>query len=257
MAAKPPVALQMYTVRDDASRDFPGTLARIARIGYAAVELGGYPGRDPAEVRRLLDENGLAAAGAHSGIDVLENALPEAIAYVHALGTSFLTCPYLPEERRRTIDDYRAVGRVLRAAGERAADEGVTLSYHHHAFEFETRGEDGQYGLDALLDAAGPSVGLELDTFWVAKGGEDPAAYLRRYAGRVHLVHLKDMTAGVERTFAEVGEGTLDWPAIFAAAEAPGGAVRYYIVEQDHCYGRTPLESAAVSFDHLRAWGRA
>jgi Sugar phosphate isomerases/epimerases len=255
MAARIPIALQLYTVREEAARDLAGTLAKVAEIGYSGVELGGFPGTDAAEVRRMLDDNGLAPVGTHVAIDVLEKSLPDVIAYNQTLGTPYVTCPYLGDDRRGDIAAYRATGRLLNDIGAKLKAEGLTFAYHHHAFEFEAK-EDGVYGLDALLEAADPeNLGLELDTYWVAKGGEDPVAYLQKYRGRVRLVHVKDM-AGPEADgrFAEVGEGVLDWPAIFEAAES--GSVAHYIVEQDRCFDRTPLESIALSLDNLRKMGK-
>jgi sugar phosphate isomerase/epimerase len=129
----------------------------------------------------------------------------------------------------------------------------MQLCYHNHDFEF--RQFDGRYGLDILLGATDPElVKAEVDTYWVQKTGVDPAAYLRQYAGRCPLVHLKDMTADESRTFAEIGEGSMDWSAIFTAAEAGGAA--WYIVEQDTCR-RAPLESVAISLRNLQSMGKA
>jgi sugar phosphate isomerase/epimerase len=190
-------------------------------------------------------------AGAHIPLDALENDLGRVIDDAKTLDTRFVTCPYLPDERRQDADGYRRVGEALTRAGARLAEADVQLCYHNHAFEFDRF--DGQTGFDLLFGAADPKlVQVELDTFWARKAGEDPAALLRRYAGRVPLIHLKDMTADAAATFAEVGEGVMDFPAIFDAAETAGG--RYYIVEQDVCR-RPPLESVRISFENLRKMG--
>ena len=252
MAERLPVALQMYTVRDDAARDFHGTIRTVARIGYEAVELAGLGGLSPREARVLLDDNGIRVAGMHAALDALEGNLDGVIEDARMLGSGFVTCPYLAEDRRRSADAYRQVGETLSAIGAKLQEAGLQLCYHNHAFEFDKF--DGENGFDLLFAAADPKlVQIELDTYWVQKGGEDPAAYLRRYAGRVPLIHLKDMTeAGEQGTFAEVGEGVMDFDAIFAAASVAGG--RYYIVEQDVCQ-RPPLESARISLNNLREMG--
>jgi sugar phosphate isomerase/epimerase len=251
--AQIPIALQMYTLREETARDFVGTLRKVAEIGYAGVEFAGTGGLTAQELQRLLDDLGLRPAGSHTGLDELERNLNAALDFSQAIGNSVIVCPYLPENRRRSADAYRAVAELLNRVGGACREHGLQLCYHNHDFEFQQF--DGQYGLDILLGATDRElVELELDTYWVKKAGEDPVAYIRKYAGRCPLIHLKDMAADEKGSFAEVGEGTMDWPAIFAAAE-PAGA-RWYIVEQDTCR-RPPLESVAISLRNLRAMGKA
>jgi sugar phosphate isomerase/epimerase len=243
----------MYTLRNETARDFIGTLREVAKIGYAGVEFAGTGGLSAAELKRLLADLNLRAAGSHTGLDVLEGDLNAALDFTQEIGSEFVVCPYLPEERRRSADDYRALAEVLNRAGAACKQRGLQLCYHNHAFEFERF--DGQYGLDILYTASDPDlVKGEIDTYWIRKGGADPAAYIRQYSGRCPLIHLKDMAADEKQSFAEVGEGTLDWPAIFAAAES--GGARWYIVEQDVCQ-RPPLESITISLQNLRAMGKA
>src|SRR5262249_6767260 len=162
--------------------------------------------------------------------------------FTQGIGSEFVVCPFLPEERRRSADDYRALAQILNRVGAACKQRGLQLCYHNHAFEFQRF--DGQYALDILYTATAPDlVKGELDTYGTQKGGAARAAYIRLYAGRCPLIHLKDMATDEKQSFAEVGEGLLDWPAIFAAAEL--GGARWYIVEQDICPG-SPLESIAI-----------
>lgn len=247
-----PIALQLYTVRDDAARDFAATIASVAKIGYAAVELAGYGSvKSAGPAKHILDDNGLIVAGQHVALDALETDLSRVIEDAQTLGTEFVVVPYLPAERRLSLDGYRQLASLLEEYGSTLRDAGLQLAYHNHDFEFQKFGGD-IYGYDAFFGAADPElVKVEMDTFWVKKAGEDPAAYMRKYAGRVPLVHLKDMTP--EGEFAEVGEGTMDYPAIFSAASVAG--TQFYIVEQDRCDKHAPLESARISFDNLRKLG--
>ncbi len=248
-----PVALQMYTLRDAAARDFVGTLRQVAEIGYAGVEFAGTGGLSADDLRRLLVDLNLRVAGSHTGLPELETNLNAALDYNQALGNEFVVCPWLPQERRGSADAYRALGEVLNRAGAACKARGMQLCYHNHDFEFQQF--EGQYGLDILYAATDPElVQAELDTYWIKKGGTDPAAYIRQYAGRCPLIHLKDIAADEGGSFAEVGEGTQDWPAIFSASETAGA--RWYIVEQDSC-PRPPLESIAISLRNLRAMGKA
>ncbi len=249
--ATPRVALQTYTVREELKQDFAGTLKAVARMGYPAIQPAGLGDRPAGEVRRLLDDLGLAVAGTHLDLATLENNLEEAVDYNLELGSPDLVLSALPNDRRGSGEQYRQVAAVLDRVGARCRQRGARLSYHNHAFEFERF--DGQYGLDILLGSTDPAnLQWEPDVYWIKYGGEDPAGMIRKYAGRCPLVHLKDMTADASRTFAEVGEGILDWPAIFAAAEA---GAEWYIVEQDR-WARPPLEAAALSLKHLRDWGK-
>ena len=248
---KIPVCLQMYTVRGDAERDLAETLAIIATLGYAGVELAGYAGKTAQEVKALLEANGLQAIGAHVGVDRVIGNPAQTIAEARLLGYDYVIVPWIGKPYTDSLEGYRKLGAELSAVAPEYADAGLTLCYHNHAFEFALSAGD-QTGLDVLFESA-PSLHAELDTFWVKKAGKDIPSYLRRLAGRVPLVHLKDMdTAG---NFAPVGTGTVDYPALFAAAEE--AKVKFYVVEQDSCQPPlTPFESIRISIENLRAWGK-
>lgn len=248
-----PIALQLYTVRDDTARDFPGTLKQVAQLGYSGVELAGTGGYSAKELRAMLEDLGLKVAGSHVGIEALETDLTAALDYNEELGNRHVVCPYLGQDRRRSAEDWQAAARLFERVALACRDRGMTFAYHNHSFEFERFGD--RTGMDILLETADPElVRIELDLYWVRHGGEDPAAYLRKLGRRVVLVHLKDMAADEQRSFAEVGEGVLDWPEIFRACEETDA--QWYIVEQDVC-ARPPLESAAISLRNLKAMGLA
>jgi sugar phosphate isomerase/epimerase len=154
-----------------------------------------------------------------------------------------LVCPSLPQERRQTREDWLAMAQLLDEIGGACRAQGMQLSYHNHSFEFVQF--DETFALDLLLQNTSPeNVLSELDTYWVQHGGADPVAYLQRYAGRISILHLKDMADDADRSFAEVGRGILDWSAVHDAALAAG--VEWYCVEQDTCPGDS-LDSARVS----------
>lgn len=246
-----PVALELYTVRDETERDFAGTLRAVAGMGYAAVEFANYGGLSAHEMAALLRETGLRAAATHVALAAIERDLDSEIDYCLAIGAPYLVLPWLPEDRRGAAD-LRALAPRLNEYGQRCHERGLIFGYHNHAFEFAR--DDGAYLLDLLLGATDPAlVFLEFDIYWAAYAGVDPAAYLRRHAGRVPLLHLKDMAA--DRGFADVGDGTLDLAPVFAAAEEEGG-VRWYIVENDQPRGAS-LQSARRSLENLRALGKA
>ncbi|MBI2940704.1 MAG: TIM barrel protein [Chloroflexi bacterium] len=250
--ARPGVALQLYTVREEMRANFIGTVRAVAGIGYPAVQLGGNRELAPADLKRLLDDLHLAVAGSHIGLDRLENNLEQEIDDNIAVGNRDLVCPALPQALRQDEAGFRQAAATLNAVGARCQQRGVRLSYHNHAFEFVRLG--GQTAMELLLAETDPQlVWWEPDVYWIAYANEDPAQWIRRYAGRSRLVHLKDMTSDATRTFAEVGEGHLDFASIFVAAEEQGA--EWYVVEQDRC-ARPALESAALSLRHLREWGK-
>jgi sugar phosphate isomerase/epimerase len=247
--ASPVLGLQVYTVRQSLSADFVGTLQKVREIGYDAVELCGTGPYSGAQVKEICDDLGLRVAGMHIGLDALERDLAGCITLAHDLGMENLVCPYLPEERRKTRDDWLRTAQALDAMGRQCRKQGMRLSYHNHSFEFVRF--DDRYALDLLFEySSGQNLCSELDTYWVKHGGADPVAYIRKYAGRISILHCKDMAADRDRSFTEVGSGVLDWNAIHRAAVEAG--VEWYCVEQDVCPG-DPMDSARISAQFMRS----
>lgn len=244
----PGVALQLYTVREEIARDWAATLRRVADIGYPAVQLGARGEPAATTLHAMLGELGLKVAGAHVGIERLEADLDAELRAAEILGHRDLVVPTCPEESRDTIEGYRQLADRLDRLGRRCQQAGVRFSYHNHAWELTRLG--GVAALDRLMEWTDPeNVFFEPDVYWIERGGGDPLDYLRRYAGRCPLVHLKDVAA--DGSFAEVGEGTLDFAPMLEAAEV--GGTEWYVVEQDRST-RPALESAAISLRHLRDW---
>jgi sugar phosphate isomerase/epimerase len=244
------IAVQMYTVRQAAAQDFKGTLKRVAELGYTAVELAGTFNLPAEELAQTLADLGLTCASAHVSLDELRQNLGHHLEYYQVIGAQFMVCPWLKPEQRGGEADYRALAAELNQMGKTCREAGLQLCYHHHDFELVKF--NGKYALDILLEESDPAnLQLEADTYWLKFGGEDPAAYLRRWSGRVPLLHLKDMTPTQPPTFAEVGTGILNWSQIFEAAQIAGA--QWPIIEQDTCPG-DPFESLQTSLKHLRQW---
>ena len=245
------LAVQLYTLREQTARDFPGTLEQVARAGYSGVEFAGYGTETPARLRAILDDLGLVTAGCHIGLAQLESRLDGVIEDVKTLGARHLACPSIPQDRRQTADDYRRVGEQLGQIGERCKAAGLQLSYHNHAFEFTQF--DGQYALDILTEAADPQLlMLQLDLGWVDHAGLDPVELIGRYSGRVPTLHFKDMSRDPQLFDAPVGDGRLPIPELIAAGRAAG--TEWFIVEQDHPQG-DPVECVRRSATYLREQG--
>jgi sugar phosphate isomerase/epimerase len=247
------LSIQMYTLRDLAGYDMPGTLRSVAEIGYRQVELAGFGSlKSAGEVRKALDDAGLKVSGGHVGIEELESRLNYVMDEQDVLGNKTIIVPWLEERRRRDAAAYEQVADSLSRIGAAIQGRGFALAYHHHDFEFKSFG--GRSGFDILFDRADRNlVKAELDVYWARRGGQDPVTLIHKMGSRVLLVHLKDLAAGAEGRFAPVGSGTLDFAGILAAAGKAG--VRFGIVEQDDCYGEAPLAAVKRSFEYLRKLG--
>lgn len=244
--AHPGIALQMYSVRDDARRDFVGTIRRVAEIGYPAIELAGYGGLAAPDLKKVVDDAGLQVIGSHLGLSTLENALEREVEFNATLRNRDLICPALPGERSASAADFEAVAETFNAIGRRCKQLGARFSYHIHGHEFQRFGD--RTGMDILIERTDADVVFwEPDTYWIFRAGEDPITWIRRNAARCPLVHLKDPSKGSGRTDTEIGEGTLDLAGVLDAASH----AEWLVVEQED-FVRPPLESVAISLRNLR-----
>jgi sugar phosphate isomerase/epimerase len=246
-----PISVQLYTIRDLTAKDFAGTMKQVAAIGYPSVELAGYGDLKTAkDARKALDDAGLKVAGMHAPIDQLEKDVAKVLDDAEAVGTTVLICPFMPEARRKNADGWKQVARSLNTIGRAAHERGIDFAYHNHAFEFE-KFDQGKTGLDILFESSEPHlVKAEIDVYWVEHGGENPTERINKLGDRCIALHLKDMAAGPDKKFAEVGTGILDFKSILAAAQKLG--VKYGAVEQDNCYGKSTLEAIRTSFENLK-----
>ncbi|HKG14457.1 MAG TPA: sugar phosphate isomerase/epimerase [Pyrinomonadaceae bacterium] len=242
------IGVQLYTVRRELEADFEGTLAKVASLGYREVEFAGYYGRTPAEVKAILARNGLAAPSAHFQSVVSSGGVREAVEAAGVVGHSYLVYAWLPPEERKSLDDYKRLAERLNRAGEECRRAGIQFGYHNHDFEFAPM--EGRIPYDLILEGTDARlVKMELDLYWITKGGQSPLAYFRKHPGRFPLVHVKDMDGTPKRYFTEVGRGTIDFGEIFAASKQAG--IKHYFVEQDETPA-SPFESIRTSIDYLK-----
>jgi len=242
------VGLQLYTVRDLMKADLPGTLRKVAQIGYKEVEFAGYFGRSPAQIRALLKQNGLTSPSSHIGLDILEKDPVKAFADAKAIGHQWATVPYIPEERRKTVDDWNRIIDLLNRLGPQAKAAGLRLAYHNH--DFEIRPVNGVRPLDMMLDRTDPSlVDFEMDLYWVVFGGGDPIDFFNRHPKRFAMVHVKDSAGPPDNKMVDVGKGTIDFPKIFAQSDKAG--IKHYFVEHDQ--PADPIATIRNSYQYLHA----
>jgi len=238
------IGVQLYTVRELFKKDFEATLAKVAAIGYREVEFAGYPNVPPQQVRAVLDRNGLAGVSGHVEFKAISAELSKALDTAHAIGQTYVVCPFI-DESMRTPDGWKRVTDTFNRTGEECKKAGIQFAYHNHDFEFKA--ENGQMPYDIILNNTDPKlVKMEMDLFWTVKGRQDPLTYFNRFPGRFCLVHVKDMKQNGEMT--EVGSGSIDFKKIFAQSEKAG--IQHYFVEHDQ--PKDPLESIKASYEYLR-----
>lgn len=213
-----PLSVQLYTVRDALSADLPGTLQRIADIGYTNVEAFGFVDNAD-ELAAALRDAGLAAGSGHARLlDAGEQDLERIFHASTTLGFGTLIDPHIDESRWTTREDVGAIARELSALAPRAADHGLVLGYHNHAFEFSNR-IDGVSAYEVFADALSDDVVLELDTYWVQVGGDDPVAVIGKYGDKVQFLHVKDGDGSHDdKQQVAVGNGIMPIREIIAAA---------------------------------------
>lgn len=231
----------MFSYQLYSSRNFPplpATFEMLTRAGYAAVEGYGALYSDAAaaaDTREALDATGLSMPTGHFSLQMLEDQVETVLSIAKALNMRRLYCPYLmPEDRPGDAAGWRAFGARLEAAGAPYRAAGLGFGWHNHDFEFLPTPQ-GTIPQDDIF-AGGPLLEWEIDVAWVVRGGGDPLAWIERYKDRITAAHVKDIAPAGQNAdedgWADVGQGTVDWPRILPALRAIG--VRHFIMEHDN-----------------------
>jgi sugar phosphate isomerase/epimerase len=242
----PPVSLQLWSLRDEIKADFTRTVATVAKIGYPAVELAGYGNLEARGAKAALDAAGLKVSGMHVGPPDLRSNLSQIVSDALLLETRHVVVAWWPADQFVSVAACQKIGEILNGYGETLRAFGLQLAFHNHATEFKLL--EGRPAFEWVLGAAEPrNLQAEVDMYWVHVAGYSPVRFLQEQGRRVPLIHLKDQK--------ELGRGPVDYPAIFAAAEAVG-AVEWYVVEQEE-YNHPPIESVRLDFEQLQRWGLA
>ncbi len=227
-----PIALELYSVRDLYRQDFAACLAQVRALGYTGVECFGAPTLPANEVAEALQKNGLALAGWHTPIELLEgDALDGTVSYFKTAGNTRAIIPWMPPETFATAESVLAFAERLNAIAGRLAPHGISLGYHNHDAEFVPLA-DGTLPWALLMDHTRIIAQLDNGNALSSKTpGLDTAKLVAQWPGRATTVHLKPYSRehGYETM---IGEDDIDWPAFLAAAENPGGA-EWLIVEYE------------------------
>lgn len=238
------ISLQLYTVREELTKDFEGTLTRVAQMGYQGIETyQNYFGNlESAAFSELLKKLGLRISGSHANKKLLTEMCDEIIKYNHDIGNRHLICSFAEYENE---EEFHRAAEFFNTIGKKCQALGMMFSYHNHAQEFKEF--SGKYGMDILLEETDPAfMGLELDVYWATKAGADPILFQRKWKDRSLLLHCKDMADDEEQSFAAVGEGILDFKAIIPEASK----AEWLVVEQDRC--DDSMRCAKASYQNLR-----
>ena len=269
-----PIALQLYSVRDLMEQDFEGTIRNVKEMGYNGVEIAGFYGRTPVQIKSLLKENALTPVSAHVSYEDMMANPKKTLGDYAEIGCQYIAIPWLAEEYRVGSEKFNEFADNAHMLGTVASEFGMTLLYHNHDFEFKQ--VDGKYMLDILFDTIpGSLLQTQIDTCWVMVVGENPVTYLRKYAGRAPVIHLKDfMKIGNPMDyyqlpgyaddkdsnnnseplfeFRPLGQGLLDISSILDASKDAG--VNWIIVEFDFPpEGKTSMQCAKESIEYYRS----
>jgi len=224
-----PIGVQLYSIREACAQDLPGSLERVAKMGYTGVEFAGYHGYDAAAVRTLLDDNGLQVAGSHVPIDdLLGDKLEQTAEFNLTIGNKYLVCPWLGGYTDGTKASWLKAADVMNEVADRLKPFNLLTGYHNHGIEFANI--DSEIPWDIFFGAPKQEVIMQVDFGNALSGGADAVPYLSKYPGRAVTVHLKDYSA--TDPDAVIGEGEVDWQKVFSLCETVGGT-QWYIVEQE------------------------
>ncbi|WP_026556750.1 sugar phosphate isomerase/epimerase family protein [Arthrobacter sp. 35W] len=237
-------SIQLYTLRNAISEDLPGTIAKVAEIGFTQVEPYNFVAT-ATELGAALKENGLTAPSGHAPL--LSADQDEIFAAAKSLGISTVIDPYLPAEHWQNAEDIAATAAKLNAAAKKGAEYGIRVGYHNHAWELESTIE-GTTALEYFESLLDPELVLEVDTYWAAVGGQNPVELLARLGDRVKFIHIKDGPINTDtKAQLPAGEGSIPVFDVIAAATS----LEVGVVEFDD-YAGDIFEGIAASLAYLQ-----
>lgn len=251
------VGAQMYSVRDHCTNyaDMLAAMKSLQAMGYNTVQFSGHS-KDItfADLRRLLDETGMTCHCTHISFEEMEQNIDKVIADHKLIGCEYPGIGGLPQQFR-TPDGFLEFAKRATVVADKLADAGLHFIYHNHAFEFTRFPETGKTGLEILFENCGANVQFELDLFWVQMGGGSPVDWIHKVAGRMEVVHFKEMNGVMENrnVMAPIGCGNMNWPALIAACDEIG--VKYAMIEQDNAVESDSLRCMQLSHDYLTSIG--
>lgn len=248
-----PIALQLYSVRDDCAQDLLGTIQKVAAMGYQGVEFAGYHGHRAEDIRMILDDLGLKCAGTHTGYATLQDDMfAETVEFHEILGCTNLIIPWLPEEMRNSPEACGETAHNLNLISGRLLPHGMKTGFHVHAGDMKVLSH-GKSAWDYLGEYTTKDFIMQYDTANGMAGGADPVQPIKDWPGRGLTTHLKEWSG--EHGAKVIGEGMVPWKEVFHACEHIAGT-EWYIVEHESYEGVSPLEAVDQCLKNLRAMGK-
>lgn len=244
-----PIAIQLYTVRDQLAKGFEPVIRQIAEIGYAGIETAGFPGTTPAAAAKLFQSLGLKVSSAHTALPLGDNK-NKVLDDAKTLGIQRIVSGKGPDDFK-TLDLVKKTCALFNQAAQVAKENGLTFSIHNHWWEFQLL--DGQPVYRHMLAHLDPGVLFELDVYWIQTGGCNPAEVVKEIGKRAPLLHIKDGPCVQGQPMTAVGDGQVDMPAI---VKAGAGTAEWLIVELDAC-ATDMLTAVKKSHDYLVGKGLA
>jgi sugar phosphate isomerase/epimerase len=251
-----PVGLQLYSVRDVLKKDFEGTLAKVAEMGFEGVEFAGdfgKYGKDPEGLRKILDGLKLKAAGTHTGAGNLAgDKLKETAAFYKTLGCTLLI---VPGDGRYTKSDQsnKEYCEFMNKAAEALKAEGLFTGHHNHTGEFAIEKESGKSYFDLFAERTSKDVVIQQDMGHTMAANVDPTAIVKKYPGRIKTTHIKNRPAKSAGKKPFVGEDNFDWKAYVTACYEVGGTEWFTLEQEEYPDGKTSLECTKISMDGFQA----
>jgi sugar phosphate isomerase/epimerase len=228
-----PVGVQLYSVRTECAKDLPGTIAKVAKMGYQGVEFAGYYDYKARDLRKILDDNGIVCCGSHTAMDTLaDEKLAATIEFNQTLGNKFLIVPWLEAQGTDPKAIWLKYAERFNVLAEKVKPHGMHVGYHSHAHDFQPI--DGELPWDIFFGNTRKDVVMQIDTGNCRDGGGDPIAALKRYPGRSLTIHVKEYSATNKN--AILGEGDIPWAEVFRICETTGGTQWYVIEEEKDAY---------------------
>lgn len=233
-------ALQLWTLNNETSNDFSGTLKKVSEFGYTGVEFAGFKDVAAKDMKKYLDEYGLKAVGSHMGASSLTDSFEETFEYNSIIGNKYIVIPSYEFDGAESV---KALVEILNTASVKAAEYGMKIGFHNHSAEFEKI--NGKYILDIIADETAGNVIIEPDVYWIRYSGVDPYEYIKKLGKKAELVHLKQIGAdGKAETLFD--EGIIDMSKVVETASF----AKDFIVEYEGDIDR--LTAAKLSADHLK-----
>jgi len=242
-----PVVLQLYSVRKECEKDFVKTVTAVAKMGYQGVEFAGYYNYSAAQLRNILDDNGLKCCGTHTQLDtLLGDEFAKTVEFNQTLGNKYLIVPWLAEEKRKTVKDWILLAGLFNTLSAKAKLHGMRVGYHNHTFEYQPL--EGKIPWDLFAENTDQEVILQFDSGNAGEGGAETVPYLKKYPGRSVTIHIKEFSKTNKK--AILGEGDVPWKEVFQICETTGGTEWYIIEEEKEVY--PPLQCVEMCLKNFK-----